>query len=243
MLFLKKLFFRTNIKKATLLNPELIKLIGFEPNREEVILEAFTHRSAKKKNSLGKTLDFERLEFLGDAILSSVVANYLFTKSPHQNEGYLTQMRSKIVSRTNLNLIGEQLNLLDFLQKDDSNLPSKDIQGDLFESLIGAIFIEKGFDFTSKFILKNLIINQRNFEKLERKISSYKGFITEWLQKNKKNVVYNTIEEDNAEDFTVFVSIIKIDGKIISKGRGSSKKKSEESASKRACYTLKIIES
>jgi ribonuclease-3 len=204
--------------------------------------KAFTHSSIKKTTTKGKPVNYERLEFLGDALLSSVIALYLFKKIPNGTEGYLTQMRSKIVSREHLNEIGSDLGLIKFVK---SNVPKKnfgeDIHGNIFEALIGAVFLDKGYNTCSKFIDKTVIEPYVDIERLEGKITSYKSVLIEWCQKTKKNIQYEIYEDTGNDTLKHFSVKLLINKEILSKGRATSKKKAEEIASKRAYYKLQHI--
>lgn len=207
-------------------------LIGYKPISIEIFHECFTHTSLNSDDK-----NFERLEFLGDSIISTVVSDFLFHKAPNKDEGYLTQMRSKMVNRSALNLLGKKLNLSTYLNKRKNTNLGKNIEGNLYESLVGAIYVDKGFIFSKKFIERTLI-NTDDLINLENKITSYKSYILEWAQKNKFNITFETSQEDNAENILIFDSVIKLNDQIISKGRASSKKSAEEIASKRAYYKL-----
>ncbi len=218
----------------------LIDILQFQPNDATLFKEAFTHRASKQKDDMGNRINYERLEFLGDAMLGAVIAEYLFDKAPGQREGYLTQMRSKIVSRKHLNEIGKKLKLEEFLVPNsvkNSSL-SSNIHGDLFEALIGAVYLDQGFAATKKFINRTVIEPYVKLEELENRIISHKSLILEWSQKNKYKLEFNTFEEKNAEDVTIFVSIVRVNDEIVAKGRGTSKKKAEENAAKRTYYSL-----
>ena len=134
---------------------ELKKLLNFSPRKINHYKKAFTHRSVQMIDSKGNPINYERLEFLGDSILGSVISSYLYKKAPTGNEGYLTQMRSKIVSRDHLNELGKDLNLIRFVKSniDQANVGAN-IHGNIFEALIGAIFLDKGYNTCHKFILK-----------------------------------------------------------------------------------------
>lgn len=218
---------------------KLSRIVGYKPTRIEIYEEAFTHSSAGKTNGNGHTVNYERLEYLGDAVLGLVAASYLHQNAPNQAEGYLTKMRSKIVSRNNLNKIGKDLNLLSLLK---CNVNVKDfgenIYGNIFESLIGAMYTEKGFDFTKKFVYKKLIQPIEPLEDLENKIISYKSIFIEHCQKRKKYFLFDVQEEKSKEENKHFVVKLHYDEKIIAKGRATSKKKAEEQAAKRAYYSL-----
>lgn len=207
------------------------KIIGFSVKSIEIYHSVFSLSKSKQ-------LQYERLEYLGDSILSLVISEYLFDSKPNATEGYLTQMRSKLVSRNTLNQIGTHLQLSELIvTKRDKNL-GKDINGNLLESLIGAIYKDKGLKFAQKFIQKS-ILNQFDISYLENQISSYKSYLYEWSQKEKFKLELNTFEEENAEEFTIFVCVVRLNNKIISKGRYTSKKAAEEMACKRAYYLIK----
>jgi ribonuclease-3 len=212
-------------------------ILGYYPKKLDFYKEAFTHSSLKKTNEEGFALNYERLEFLGDAILGAVIANYLFKKMPEADEGNLTQMRSKIVSREHLNELGRDLGLKKFV---DCNIPNQhfgdNIYGNLFEALIGAIHLDKGYTFCEKFIYRNVIEPYVDIERLEGKITSYKSVLIEWCQKNRKKIKYQVYEDTGNDTLKHFSVKLFIDEELVSKGRATSKKKAEEIASKRAYY-------
>jgi len=217
----------------------LYSILGYYPQNIEVFKEAFTHRSAQKKDENGLSINFERLEFLGDALLGASAATHLYYKAPEQQEGYLTKMRSKIVSRKQLNSISIQMNLLSQLEpkNNHANL-GEDVNGDLLEALVGAIYVDRDIKAVENFIKVKIIDPYADLERLESTITSHKSLVLEWSQKTRNTLRFNTFEEQNADDLQVFVSVIRLNDKVISKGRGTSKKKAEESASKRAYYSL-----
>ena len=221
------------------LHNELKKLLKFSPSSINKYKKAFTHRSVQMLDKKGIPINYERLEFLGDSILGSVIAAYLYKKVPKGSEGYLTQMRSKIVSREHLNELGKDLNLIRFVKSniDQSNV-GDNIHGNIFEALIGAIYLDKGYDFCQKFIHQNVIVPYVDIEKLEGKITSYKGLIIEWCQKQKKKYAFDTYEDSGNETTKHFSVKISIDGEQIAKGRATSKKKAEEQASKRVYFAF-----
>ncbi len=242
MFFLNKLF--SFKKKETNVSNDpfilfLVDVLGYTPQNTEVFKEAFTHRSAQKKDKDGNSINFERLEFLGDALLGASSAVHLYNQAPDQQEGYLTKMRSKIVSRRQLNSISKQLGLLSHLepQNNHANL-GEDVNGDLLEAIVGAIYVDRGTEAVEAFIKTKIIDPYADLTRLEHTITSHKSLILEWSQKTRNTLRFNTFEEQNAEDIQVFVSVIRLNDKVISKGRGTSKKKAEESASKRAYYSL-----
>lgn len=234
-----KKIIQSRSKKDEIFFAEVQKIIGFKPSKFKHYKKAFTHSSVKKKSSTGKQVNYERLEFLGDAILSAVIAYYLFKKIPNGTEGYLTQMRSKIVSREHLNEIGKDLDLIRFVI---SNVPPQNfgdnIHGNIFEALIGAVFLDKGYRYCERFIFRVVIEPYVDIERLEGKITSYKSLLIEWCQKQKHRISYE-VYEDTGNDLLKHFSVkLLINEESISKGRATSKKKAEEIASKRGYYKL-----
>lgn len=232
---------KNNSQETFELQDFLIKVVGlksFTPKNHFFYKKAFIHRSAQVKDGKGNDVNFERLEFVGDAVLGLIIAVFMFEKAPHKQEGYLTKMRSKIVSRSQLNEIGKKMELTKRLHPDGNPNLGEDINGDLVEALIGAIYMDQGFEVAAEFIFANIINKHIDLNKLEKSISSHKSLILEWGQKSKNKITFNTFEEDNAEDLVIFVSVVRLNEKVISKGRGTSKKRAEENASKRAFYYL-----
>lgn len=218
---------------------ELIQILGFKPKDIGFYKKAFTHRSMNIKDNEGNAINYERLEFLGDAMLSSVIASHLYLEVPSGDEGYLTKMRSKIVSREHLNELGRELNLIQLVE---SKIPAgqfgDNIHGNLFEALVGAIFLDRGYKQCEKFIYKRIIIPYVDIEKLEGKVISYKSLLIEWCQKEKKTFGYNVYEDTGNDDVRHFSVKLSIDKKIVAKARATSKKKAEEKASKRAFFAF-----
>ncbi|PSG90533.1 ribonuclease III [Aurantibacter aestuarii] len=217
----------------------LTQLLGFKPKKIDQYHIAFTHRSLNLKNEEGNAVNYERLEFLGDAMLSSVIAHHLFIEVPEGDEGYLTKMRSKIVSREHLNELGKKLDLIQHLK---SNIPTTqfgvNIHGNLFEALIGAIYLDRGYRYCEKFIYKTVILPYVDIEKLEGKVISYKSLFIEWCQKEKKAFNYEVYDDTGNDDLRHFAVKLSVNDKIISKARATSKKKAEEKASKRAYFVF-----
>ena len=238
MSFIRKIIPSQSKEDAQLYN-ELKILLNFSPRKINKYKKAFTHRSVQLLDKKGIPINYERLEFLGDSILGSIIAAYLYKKVPEGSEGYLTQMRSKIVSREHLNELGKDLNLIRFVKSniDQANV-GDNIHGNIFEALIGAIYLDKGHNACQKFIYNNVIIPYVDIEKLEGKITSYKGLIIEWCQKQKKKYIFDSYEDSGNEAIKHFSVKISIDGKQIAKGRATSKKKAEEQASKRVYFTF-----
>jgi ribonuclease-3 len=215
----------------------LNEILGFKPKKIRIYTTAFTHRSMNIKDGKGHAINYERLEFLGDAMLSAVIATHLYIEAPTGDEGYLTKMRSKIVSREHLNELGKDLELINLVE---SKIPKgqfgDNIHGNLFEALVGAIFLDRGYKYCEKFIFKRVIIPHVDIERLEGKVISYKSLFIEWCQKEKKIFNYNVYEDTGNDDVIHFSVKLSVNNKIIAKARATSKKKAEEKVSKRAFF-------
>jgi ribonuclease-3 len=239
MNFIRKIIKSRNLKDEAFLH-ELRELLGFKPGDLYYYKKAFIHRSNKRiEKSTGLPLNYERLEFLGDAMLSAIIASHLFKVVPSGDEGYLTKMRSKIVSRKHLNELGKDLNLLHFVQSNISK--SKfgiNIHGNVFEALVGAIYLDKGYRYCERFIQEKVIDSYISVKELERKITSYKSLIIEWCQKQKIEFNFDVYEDTANESVKHFSVKLSFDDKIVAKGRATSKKKAEEIASKRAYFAF-----
>jgi ribonuclease-3 len=218
---------------------QLKEILGFKPKTENLYIKAFTHRSMNIKDSKGNPINYERLEFVGDAMISSVIAAYLYEQVPHGDEGYLTKMRSKVVSREHLNELGRELNLIELVQ---SRIPKSNfgnnIHGNLFEALVGAIYLDKGYKTCEKFLYKRVINPHVDIETLEGKVISYKSLLIEWCQKEKNTFDYDVYEDTGNDELKHFSVKLSINNKVVSKARATSKKKAEEKASKRAFFAF-----
>ena len=221
----KDLLFRKNISH----------IVGYNIHNLEIFMEAFSlkysTKSTNKKN-------YERLEFLGDSVLGTIISCHLFQTYPNENEGFLTQMKSKIVNRKNLNKLGEDLKLSNLLQVDTSQIIlSENISGNLLEALIGAIYLDIDYEFCKKIVLDR-ILTPSTINKLENKIISYKGLLLEWSQKKKVSIRYETCEEIQPNKTILFRCHVWLQNEKISNALEASKKKAEEKAAKRAFYVL-----
>ncbi|WP_394906617.1 ribonuclease III [uncultured Mesonia sp.] len=215
------------------------KIIGFKPKNIEIYQRAFTHRSMNKKDPQGNDINYERLEFLGDAMLSAIIAAHLFEEAPQGNEGYLTKMRSKIVSRKHLNELGKDLNLIGLVK---TSLPKQNfgdnIHGNLFESLVGAIYLDKGYKSCKAFVKRRVIDPYVDIEELEGFVISYKSLLIEWCQKQKIAFNFESYEDTGVAEQKHFAVKLWLNDNVRAKARATSKKKAEEKAAKRAYFAL-----
>ncbi len=238
MVSIKNIFSSRSQEEETFFNA-VKNILGFAPQNLDWYHEAFTHRSTQSLNSEGQPQNYERLEFLGDAMLGSVIAAYLFTMVPEGNEGYLTKMRSKVVSREHLNELGRDLDLIALVK---TTVPidqfGQNIHGNVFEALVGAIYLDRGYAWVQKFVQSRVIEPYVDIEKLEGKVISYKSLVIEWCQKHKKHFKFQTYEDNGVEALKHFAVKLYIDKEVVAKGRSTSKKKAEELAAKRCFYKL-----
>lgn len=239
MRIIKKIFSNSRSAEDGIFFDALHSILGFRPQNLNNYKKAFTHRSLNKIDDKGNPINYERLEFLGDAMLGSVIAAHLFREVPTGDEGYLTKMRSKIVSREHLNELGKDLNLKKYVEsKVSSQHFGENIHGNLFEALIGAIYLDRGFVYCEKFIQNKVIKPYVDIPKLEGKVISYKSLVIEWCQKEKKTFQFDVFEDNGNEGVKYFGVKLKIDNKIIARARATSKKKAEEKASQRAYFAF-----
>lgn len=209
--------------------------LGFKPNNIKPYYQAFSH-SSMDSDKYGNN---ERLEFLGDALLQSAITEYLYESLPHKNEGVLTDIRSKIVSRKTLNHLGQTYALDRFIQSTLSKPLPPSVVGNAFEALIAAIHIDKGSAFCKQFIIKT-IETHFDLAELEQQISSYKKHFIHWAQKNNIPFAFELLSEEGESHNKQFEIALYYNGSPLSKATSGSKKKAEESAAKKACEKLAL---
>jgi len=213
-------------------------LLGFWPKNISLYEQAFRHRSVAKEIREGVKDSNERLEFLGDAVLGTIVANFLFSKFPFKDEGFLTELRSRMVSRVYLNKLAIKIGLDKLIQYDDSNKLYKSICGDTFEALVGAIYLDRGFKFTEGIILKRIIKYHVDIDELESQDLNFKSKLINWAQRNRKSIQFDAREETNSDRQRVYYVSVLIDEVSFGEGLGFSKKAAEQSAAEAACNQL-----
>jgi ribonuclease-3 len=205
-------------------------LIGFYPQNLKLYDLAFLHKSASTIDSKGNFVNNERLEFLGDAILSAIIADFLYNRFPLEDEGFLTKTRSKLVNRTFLTKLMYDMGLNVFIDSNTTkNIDSSHIYGDALEALIGAIYLDKGYVVTKYFVTKKILSNDSNF----------KSRLIEWSQKYKKELEFDTIEEFNDKSKQPkFITVVKINNVKVGSGTGTSKKEAHQNAARLALQKL-----
>lgn len=215
-------------------------LVGFTPARIPIFKLAFSHKSNPSDKAYA-IQNNERLEFLGDAVLGTIVAEYLFKKYPNANEGFLTKMRSKIVKRSTLNQIGDKMGLDVLLQEYSQTRLSRSMLGNAVEALVGAVYIEKGYVGTTKFVVNKLLRNYVDIHELERFDDNYKSQLLEWCQKNGQTVAYKLVARYKFEKRDRFKVAVMVDGEKLATADDFNKKSAEQTASQKAMKSLGII--
>lgn len=187
------LFFHKN-KENKEFNSFFRNILGYTPRRAELYHVAFTHRSSSTSHK-GHRINNERLEYLGDAVLSAVVADFLYKKYPYQGEGFLTELRSKIVSRASLNKLAGKIGLIELIEyQRDSSGVFKSIGGDAFEALVGAMYLEKGYKFTRRVIVDRILCTYLDVESMATTDWNFKSKLIDWGQKNHKKVTFEVVK-------------------------------------------------
>jgi len=231
---LKKIFFVDKIEKE--FKKQLSNVLGFTPVELNLYRTALSHRSVRE----GADENNERLEFLGDAVLSSIVAHYLFRKYPYRGEGFLTEMRSKMVNRQQLNDIGIKMGLkkITIYNKQDSSLKISQIFGNTLEALIGAVYLDKGYPKTQHWVEKNIISTHLFMDDLEGIEINIKNKLYGWANKNGKLLEFDTLEEKFENGRRLFTIGATVDGELVAEGKGYNKKDASQVAAQLAVDKL-----
>jgi ribonuclease-3 len=217
-------------------------ILGFYPGNLKLYDLAFIHKSASTFDSRGNYVNNERLEYLGDAILGAIIADFLYNRFPQEDEGFLTKTRSKLVNRTFLTQLTYDMGLNVFIDSNTTkNIDNSHIYGDALEALIGAIYLDKDYQTAKYFVTKKILSQFVNLNEIEQKDTNFKSQLIEWSQKNKKEVVFQTTEEIVGKTKQPrFVAIVEVENVQVGKGEGTSKKEAQQNAARE---TLKKLES
>ena len=211
---------------------------GLKPKNLNLYAQAFSHKSVAKKNATGLKLSNERLEFLGDSVISTIVSEYLFEKFPNEDEGYLTQMRSKIVSRKSLNLLGEKMGLEPFVKYLKGNFPYKSLLGNVFEALFGAIYLDRGYKKAKEVFIKYILERYIDLANLEANNIDYKSQLLIYCQKNKLALEFKTIKEETVKGSINFTMGAFINAELKGQSTDLSKRSAEQAAAEIASLDL-----
>ena len=219
----------------------LKRILGFSPGNLKLYEIAFIHRSASFTMPDGKKVNNERLEYLGDAVLDTILSDYLFEKFPDATEGFMTKIRSRIVNRDILNQLAVSMGINKILISNISSVqPTKNLYGDALEALIGSVFLDKGFKKTKKLFIRNVLNKYLDLNVIINTDTDYKSLVFEWVQKHKSNLIFTYNEEyDFNLKKSVFSTTLIIDKKELGEGHGSSKKEAEQEAASQAWKRLK----
>ncbi len=222
---------------------ELVRMLGFLPRKLSFYQLAFLPKSANHSQNSGSGINNERLEYLGDAVLDTIVADYLYSKFPDGDEGFMTKLRARIVKRKNLDYLATKMEIPDMITTNiTSRNKSKHLYGNILEALIGAIYLDRGYGAARKFFVRKIMNKHIDLAQLVKKDPDYKSRIIEWAQKNRIEVVFESKEEHRSgEKSPSFLATILLKGERKGTGRGSSKKEAEQHAAKKAISTLHTL--
>ena len=218
-------------------------MIGKKPRNLDLFKLATLHVSAAKENDNGVRESNERLEFLGDSVIDLVVTEFLFKKFPLKNEGFLTDIRARIVNRETLNNLARKLGIDNLIQMDNSIkgvMAHKSLLGNTLEAILGAIYLDRGYPFTRQFILKKIISTHFDLEEIIKNNPNHKSKIIEWAQKENKILTFNLVETIERNNRKQFIVTLEIEGRILGTGEGFTKKKAEQDAAQKSCEILNL---
>ncbi len=233
------LFFSTKDKQ---LATSIQLILGSKPFNLSLYKLALTPAGLGEETAKGFRKSNERLEFLGDAILGAVIAEYLFKKYPYRDEGFLTETRSKLVNRETLNEVGIKIGLKKTLQQVVDNrqfVGNKSLYGDILEAFLGAVYLDRGYAFSKKLILQRILIHL-DLEGMVTTVSNHKSKLIEWSQREGHQVEFQVVHVSNNQRYKEFVVAIVVNGESIAQGKGETKKKAEQEASKNAYEQLQL---
>lgn len=217
---------------------QLFNVLGFVPGRHALYTAALSHRSVKEK----ATDNNERLEYLGDAILGSIIADYLFKKYPFKGEGFLTEMRSKMVNRQILNGIALKMGFkkITAYNRSDGSLKSSQIFGNALEALVGAIYIDQGYAKTKQWVIQKMILPYLFMDDLESVDINKKNKLYSWANRNGKLLEFETLDESIENGRRLFTVGAVVDGEVVAEGKSFNKKDASQIAAQLAVEKLNL---
>lgn len=232
-------WFKRSTQRQKDLSAFVKKQFGFSPRNIEIYEQAFRHSSASKRIQGGIKNSNERLEFLGDAVLDTIVAEYLYIQYPNLPEGELTKMKAKVVNRKTLNRFGENLELGKHLQmRLGKQEVHQTIIGNAFEALVGAMYLDRGFERTAKVI--KALLQENNIDESVHLITDFKSRLHEWCQKEKMSLTFEVVEENQQGKDNAYVIAVKVNDLVQGQGSAKSKKTAEQKAAKEAFHRLNL---
>lgn len=227
-----RLFFKLRYSSDKAYYKIVNDLFGICPNNIELYKLALIHRSASLFLDDGTPINNERLEFLGDAVIESIVSDYLFIEFPEANEGFLTRLRSRIVSRSALNRLSQKIGLDRHIITQAQNIyMQRHLLGDALEAMMGAVYLDKGYDFTNRLLINRLLKKYVDLDGMTEQETDFKSRLIEWSQKNKSDLRFDTTPSEHyTNQAPHFRTHVYIDGQCAGTGEGHSKKSSEQKA-------------
>lgn len=208
----------------------ILKRFGYRPKNVQFFFEAVTHKSLSNNNTESSN---ERLEFLGDAILDAVIAEFLYDRFPNEDEGYLTKIKSKLVSRKTLSLIAEDMELRAIIRyQKGRSINLNTLEGNAFEAIMGAIYLDGGFNAVKKSINHHVFRKYADLNRLLEEEIDFKSRLFIWSQKKQLKLEFEIISEENLGGSWEYVVLARVNGASYGQGKGTSKKMAEQAASK-----------
>lgn len=216
----------------------IIKKFGYRPKKMDLFKRALTHKSYSNTKGIESN---ERLEYLGDTVIDMIVAEYLFEKFPDKDEGFLTKVKAKIVNRKMLSAIGEELELHKFLKyKTGRSIRIATIEGNAFEAIIGAIYLDSNYETTKKVFRSRIIRNYIDLNEVLEQEIDFKSALLIWCQRNKHEIIFKIVDEASKDNNYMYTASVVIDKKKWGIGKGQSKKEAEQQASKETLGLLGV---
>ena len=224
--------YRRNFGENRLYYRIIDDMFGFIPHNIELYKLALIHKSASLILEDGRAINNERLEFLGDAVIEAVTSDYLFIEFPDRDEGFMTQLRSRIVSRQSLNELAVHLGLdRQVISNSGADIVQKHIYGDAFEAMMGAIYLDQGYDFVNRLLINGIYYRYLNLDELIESETDFKSRLIEWSQKNHHRILFRTDHDQGySSAHPVFRCTVLVDDIEVGHGSGDSKKEAEQQA-------------
>lgn len=237
-------FLRIRSRERSKLSKSVLRITGLTPRNLELYRLSISHTSASKISpNTGQRESNERLEYLGDAILGAVIADYLFKKYPFENEGFLTEIRSRIVNRESLNNLARKIGLDKLIQYDGNpknRSAYKSVMGDALEAFVGAVYLDHGFKRCYRFIISRLIHPHLDLDDIITRNKNFKSIVIEWAQRENRDLRFEIIKESGSKHQKEFVAQVLVDNEPLATGKGFSKKKAEQAAAEKSCEVLNL---
>ncbi|TGE17600.1 ribonuclease III [Hymenobacter elongatus] len=237
-------FFRRLLGQDRAFRQAIATVIGRTPDNVRLYHLAFTHSSVvRQQGDSARHQSNERLEFLGDAVLGAVVAEYLFRKFPYEQEGFLTELRSRIVNRESLNVLALKIGLDQLVQLDPAQgraARSRSVNGNALEALVGAVYLDQGYKAARKFVLARLIKPFVDVKSLIETTANFKSKLIEWAQRQGKTIRYDMSGQPRTGGVMEFSATVLLDDEPVATGMGLSKKQAEQLAAERALTALGV---